>query len=110
MHDAQIPDIQLNEKTRMHAFPLAGMFKMYAEHREKKSVKAAAGKRKRLPHQEYIGKRVAKHFEVEDDDGDNIFRGKVVAVIEIEGGDPDFRIQYDDGDREDVAMDELLGE
>ena len=67
-------------------------------------------KRERLPHQEYIGKRVAKHFEVEDDDGDNIFRGKVVAVIEIEGGDPDFRIQYDDGDREDVAMDELLGE
>jgi hypothetical protein len=32
------------------------------------------------------------------------------AVIEVEGGDPDFRIQYDDGDREDVAMDELLGE
>ena len=85
---------------------------MYAEHGEKKSVKAAAGKRTGIsPHQEYVGKRVAKHFEVEADDGDNIFRGKVAAaVIEVEGGDPDFRIQYDDGDREDVAMDELLGE
>jgi pantothenate kinase type III len=67
-------------------------------------------KRKRLPREEYIGKRVAKHFEVEADDGDNIFRGIVARVIEFEGEDPDFRIQYDDGDSEDVAMDELLGE
>jgi hypothetical protein len=29
----------------MYAFPHSGMFKMYAEHGEKKSVKAAAGKR-----------------------------------------------------------------
>jgi hypothetical protein len=95
----------------MYAFPHSGMFKMYAEHGEKKSVKAAAGKRTGIsPHQEYVGKRVAKHFEVEADDYDNIFRGKVAAVIGVEGEDPDFRIQYDDGDREDVAMDELLGE
>jgi pantothenate kinase type III len=66
-------------------------------------------KSKRLPYMEYIGKRVAKHFEVEADDGDNIFRGKVAAVIEVEGEDPDFRINYDDGDSEDVAIDELLG-
>ena len=74
------------------------------------STQTRLRKRKRLPHQEYVGKRVAKHFEVEADDYDNIFRGKVAAVIGVEGEDPDFRIQYDDGDREDVAMDELLGE
>ena len=53
---------------------------------------------------------MAKHFKVEADDGDKIFRGKVVAVIEVEGEDPDFRIQYDDGDSEDVAIDDLLSE
>lgn len=58
---------------------------------------------------EYVGKRVAKQFKVETDDGDNIFRGKVAKIFEVDGKDPDFHIQYDDGDSEDVAMDELLG-
>ncbi len=64
----------------------------------------------KLPYGEYVGKRVAKHFNVEADDGDNIFRGKVAAVIEVEGEDPDFRIKYDDGDSEDVTVHELAGE
>jgi pantothenate kinase type III len=68
-------------------------------------------KGKKLPsYGEHIGKRVAKYFNVEADDGDNIFRGNVVAVIEVEGEDPDFRIKYDDGDSEDVTIDELAGE
>jgi len=56
----------------------------------------------------YIGKRVAKHFEVEADDGDNIFRGKVAKVNKIGGGTYDFAIHYDDGDKEDVSFEELL--
>ncbi|KAL7544124.1 hypothetical protein ACHAXR_013528 [Thalassiosira sp. AJA248-18] len=56
---------------------------------------------------DHVGKRVAKHFEVEADDGDNIFRGNVVKVIDAEGGGHDFRIQYDDGDSEDVSTSEL---
>ena len=63
------------------------------------------------PRSTYLGKRVAKHFEVEADDGDNIFRGVVAKVIPTEeDGSFDFRIHYDDGDKEDVSQEELLGE
>lgn len=63
------------------------------------------------PRNEHVGKRVAKQFDVEADDGDNIFRGTVINAIIVEGSnEPDYRIQYDDGDIEDVAADELLGE
>lgn len=62
------------------------------------------------PRSEHVGKRVAKHFDVEADDGDNIFRGTVIQVIDVEDSLPDYRIQYDDGDSEDVTTDELLGE
>jgi len=55
-----------------------------------------------------VGKRVAKHFEVEADDGDNIYRGKVTKVVEVDGRDHEFRIQYDDGDSEDVTSSELF--
>jgi len=60
------------------------------------------------PNEEHVGKRVAKHFEVEADDGDNIYRGKVTKVVEVEGRDCEFRIQYDDGDSEDVTSSELF--
>jgi pantothenate kinase type III len=59
---------------------------------------------------EYVGKRVAKRFNVETDDGDKIFRGIVMKVIEIPGAESEFLIKYDDGDGEDVTMDELLSE
>jgi hypothetical protein len=58
--------------------------------------------------QDHVGKRVAKHFDVEADDGDNIFRGKVAKAIVAEGGEPEFRINYDDGDSEDVSEKELF--
>ena len=64
---------------------------------------------KKNPNATHVGKRIAKHFEVEADDGDNIFRGKVVKVIPGDGGVDDFHIQYDDGDKEDVSLDELMG-
>jgi len=60
------------------------------------------------PNEEHVGKRVAKHFEVEADDGDNIYRGKVTEVVAVEGRDHEFRIQYDDGDSEDVTSSELF--
>eukprot|EP00584_Thalassiosira_punctigera_P006535 CAMPEP_0172538208 /NCGR_PEP_ID=MMETSP1067-20121228/9646_1 /TAXON_ID=265564 ORGANISM="Thalassiosira punctigera, Strain Tpunct2005C2" /NCGR_SAMPLE_ID=MMETSP1067 /ASSEMBLY_ACC=CAM_ASM_000444 /LENGTH=758 /DNA_ID=CAMNT_0013323661 /DNA_START=132 /DNA_END=2408 /DNA_ORIENTATION=+ len=61
------------------------------------------------PHlEEHVGKRVAKHFEVEADDGDNIYRGKVMEIVEVEGKDHEFRIKYDDGDSEDVTSGELF--
>ena len=59
---------------------------------------------------DYVGKRVAKRFNVETDDGDKIFRGNVMKVIEIPGAESEFRIKYDDGDGEDVSMKELLSE
>lgn len=62
------------------------------------------------PRNEHVGKRVAKHFNVEAEDGDNIFRGTVIEAIEGEGSEPDYRVQYDYGDTEDVAVDELFGE
>lgn len=58
----------------------------------------------------HVGKRVAKHFPVEADDGDNVYRGKVTVVVELKGGEEGFRIKYDDGDGEDVTSDELFGE
>ncbi|KAL9191506.1 hypothetical protein ACHAXT_001212 [Thalassiosira profunda] len=56
----------------------------------------------------HVGKRVAKHFDVEAEDGDNIFRGKVAKIVARNGGKEEFFIQYDDGDSEDVSESELL--
>ena len=58
----------------------------------------------------HVGQRVAKVFDIEADDGDNIYRGTVRKVIEVEGGGKEFRIQYDDGDSEDVTMEDLYSE
>ena len=63
----------------------------------------------RNPHVKHVGKRVAKHFDVEADDGDNVFRGKVMRVVKVDSGQA-FHIQYDDGDSEDVSVGELFGE
>ena len=56
----------------------------------------------------HVGKRVAKVFDVESDDGDNIFRGSVANEIIIEGGKKGYRIKYDDGDAEDVTTESLF--
>lgn len=74
------------------------------------SLRKRGDARRGHPQNKHLGKRVAKHFDVKADDGDNIFRGTVVEIIESDGSDPQFRIQYDDGDTEDVAADELIGE
>lgn len=71
---------------------------------------ASSGINSAQPHNEYVGKRVAKHFDVEADDGDNIFRGTVIRAVVNGSNEPDYQIQYDDGDSEDVAADELVGE
>ncbi|KAL7554737.1 hypothetical protein ACHAWF_018267 [Thalassiosira exigua] len=59
-------------------------------------------RRKAKNRNEHVGKRVAKKFPVEADDGDNVFRGHVSMVVES-----GYRIIYDDGDKEDVAESEL---
>jgi len=56
----------------------------------------------------HVGKRVAKVFDVECDDGDNIFRGSVAEEIVVEGGKKSYRINYDDGDAEDVTKESLF--
>ena len=58
---------------------------------------------------EYIGKRVAKQFDQEDEEDDHIYRGKVVKIVENKGGGTKFTIKYDDGDGEDVPKSELFG-
>lgn len=58
---------------------------------------------------EHVGKRVAKVFDMEDDGGDNIFRGTVEGFVEVDGK-KEYRIKYDDGDVEDVFEDTLFGE
>ena len=58
----------------------------------------------------HVDKRVAKYFEVKDNNGDNIFRGKVAKVNEDEGNGPYFLIESDDNNKEDVEIDKLLGE
>ncbi len=59
---------------------------------------------------EHLGKRVAKVFElVPDKDGDCTYRGEVKMVIQYEG-EVLFYILYDDGDDEEVSIDELSGE
>jgi hypothetical protein len=58
---------------------------------------------------EHIGRRVAKLFDVEADDGDNIYRGTVVGVNERDGA-KEYGIKYDDGDTEDVSVVTLFGE
>ena len=55
----------------------------------------------------YIGKRVAKVFDVESDDGDNVFRGTVVEESVLDGSKI-HRVLYDDGDDEEVETDKLL--
>jgi hypothetical protein len=59
---------------------------------------------------DHVGQRVAKMFDVEADDGDNVYRGRVVKVVEAEGGKKEYNIKYDDGDEEDVSLDTLFGE
>lgn len=58
---------------------------------------------------EHIGKRVAKVFDVESDDGDNIYRGTVKELADVDGFDG-YRVLYDDGDKEDVSVNTLFGE
>ena len=58
--------------------------------------------------EDHLGKRVAKVFDVETDDGDNIYRGTVVEVFEVDGK-KEYRIKYDDGDVEDVYVETLFG-
>lgn len=58
---------------------------------------------------EHVGKRVAKVFDIEDDDGNNVFRGTVFGVSDVDGK-KEYRIKYDDGDVEDVYIDTLFGE
>ncbi|KAL3782164.1 hypothetical protein HJC23_004527 [Cyclotella cryptica] len=58
-------------------------------------------------HEEHLGKRVAKVFDVETDEGDNIYRGTVVEVFEVDGK-KEYRIKYDDGDVEDVYVETLF--
>mmetsp|Transcript_20795 Transcript_20795/g.30813 ORF Transcript_20795/g.30813 Transcript_20795/m.30813 type:complete len:613 (+) Transcript_20795:60-1898(+) len=55
----------------------------------------------------HVGKRVAKVFDVESDDGDNIFRGSVTEEIVVEEKTL-YRITYDDGDDEDVTAESLF--
>ena len=58
----------------------------------------------------YIGKKVAKEFQVPDADGENIYRGQVLEHNIYEGTMPMFRVVYQDGDEEDVSLDDLGGE
>ena len=59
---------------------------------------------------EHLGKRVAKVFElVPDKDGDCTYRGEVKMVVQYDGRVL-FYILYDDGDDEEVFIDELSGE
>jgi len=59
----------------------------------------------------YMGKRVAKWFKEPDKNGDNIYRGSVTKIFKGETGDNVetvlFHIDFDDGDGEDVEIDEL---
>ena len=57
----------------------------------------------------YLGKRVAKVFDVEDDEGDNIYRGIVKEVMDVDG-QKEYKIIYDDGDVEDISTETLFGE
>jgi len=59
----------------------------------------------------HVGKRVAKVFDVESDDGDNIFRGSVTEEVPAEGDANNscyYRVTYDDGDEEDVTSESLF--
>jgi hypothetical protein len=59
--------------------------------------------------EEHVGKRVAKVFDVEADDGDNVYRGTVKEVAIVDGK-KEFRVAYDDGDVDDVSDETLFGE
>lgn len=57
-----------------------------------------------------MGKRVAKEFEVPDEDGDHIYRGQVLSYSVYDGDkgiEPYFRVVYTDGDEEDVDFQDL---
>jgi hypothetical protein len=79
-----------------------------------RTVKRAAKRAKRLADenpQTYLGMRYAKHFPIEDasvavDLADTIFFGTVKFI-----SDPDriwFFVQFDDGDSEEVGLEELF--
>lgn len=58
-----------------------------------------------------VGQRVAKRFPTSDIDGDFVFRGSVRTVKRGINLDEDlFTVQYDDGDCEDLDVDEVYGE
>lgn len=65
----------------------------------------------------FIGKRVAKLFEGQGEDGDDVFRGRIISLHKSDKNDEGddgqnkyeelYKIKYDDGDIEDVSKDEL---
>ncbi len=58
--------------------------------------------------QKYIGKRIAKYFELAAEDNDHIYRGTVDQVKHNKNG-PVYNVLYDDGDQERVSQKELNG-
>jgi hypothetical protein len=55
----------------------------------------------------FIGKRIAKHFEIEDDQGRKVmdlFFGTVKEYVEMDSW---WHVEYDDGDNEDLSDSEL---
>lgn len=79
--------------------------------KEKQNEGSAAKKAKdAVKYDVYVGKRVAKEFEVPDEDGDHIYRGQVLSYSVYDGDkgiEPYFRVVYTDGDEEDVDFQDL---
>mmetsp|Transcript_20809 Transcript_20809/g.30496 ORF Transcript_20809/g.30496 Transcript_20809/m.30496 type:complete len:644 (+) Transcript_20809:352-2283(+) len=73
--------------------------------KRRKASEAKAKVQKEDENQKFMGQRVAKIFAVEDDDGDNVFRGSIVGFHKTNG----FLVKYDDGDKEHVLAEELQG-
>jgi pantothenate kinase type III len=79
--------------------------------KEKQNEGSAAKKAKdAVKYDVYVVKRVAKEFEVPDEDGDHIYRGQVLSYSVYDGDkgiEPYFRVVYTDGDEEDVDFQDL---
>jgi hypothetical protein len=68
----------------------------------------AKSKRTMVDPQTYVGKKIAKHFEIEDDNGEKVMSLFVGTVTEYVEKYSWWHIVYEDGDNEDMSVNELL--
>jgi len=97
------------EKTLLHIGVAAALLSHVKKNYEEISEKIGGKKQAEmdpLTHKNLIGKRIAKYFDQAAEDNDHMYRGTVDNMKQTRGVLM-FHVSYDDGDKEQVPLDDL---